>query len=153
MSLEKTIARLKKLRDTKVAPGNQSEAINEILLANRDFLEKLLQLQLAEGKDMFDEPVMLFDSTEYAPRTIANKLKRGSGTGAIISHVTNYMKGAFYSSIRAEVYATKFVFSSDIYYYDMIILRSGARIMHLNKRYMQVLMDDIIKPQLRLRGL
>jgi hypothetical protein len=115
----------------------------------------LLRKQLAEGKDMDDMAVTITDEEGsriyYKPATIHRKLTYGSGLSAEVGWITNYWKGAFYNNIAVEIYDTKFTFRSDVYYYERIILRSGEKIMHLNKRYMKTLVDEIINPQLKLR--
>jgi len=128
------------------------QKINKILNENRDFLEELLKTQLAEGRDRYDKPVTITDEdgerTFYKYRTILRKGREGTGLGAHIAWITNYMSGSFYSSIEARVYGTKFSFSSDVPYYDKIVFRSGDKIMHLSDSSMKILMEEIIRPQL-----
>jgi hypothetical protein len=151
MSAEKTIAFLKRVR-ANAAPKDITHLINEILIENKDFIEFLLQVQLSEGKDRYGNPVVIKDAdgerTYYKDRTIANKLRRGFGIGYETRWITNYMSGRFYSSIEARVYGTHFTFSSAVPYYDKIIFRSGDVIMHLSEANMEILRDEIIRPQL-----
>lgn len=119
-----------------------------IINENAEFIKDLLINQLAQGKDSKNENVTLFGKDSYSRRTIQNKLATGIGLGKVTEYITNYMSGAFYSSIRVVGQGDSFVFESDIEYFGEIIKRSGTVIMALNQQNVRLFLDEILKPQL-----
>lgn len=155
MSTSKTISksasnlayRLKAIRDFDF----QKET-REIVNQNSGFLIGLLRIQLASGKDGNNENVKVFGRNFYADRTVFEKEKpEVFGLGRQTSWITNYMSGAFYSQLRINTQGRGFAFTSDVPYFEDILIQSGKIIMELNKQHVQEFTKDILIPTLKQR--
>jgi len=121
-----------------------------IINQNGDFIASLLKSQLAEGKDGDGNDVKVFGREYYSDKTIFNKERFGSGLGKETGWITNYFSGAFYNSIYVFASGESFIFDSDIPYFNEIILQSGTKIMHLNKKNLEKFSKEILIPQLKV---
>lgn len=106
--------------------------LETIVENNSEKLTEYVREQLAAGIDGDDSPVKIFDRDHYAPRTIEIKQSQGSGLGAVTDHITNYMTGAFYNSLKTDVEGGVFELDSDVSYFGDIRLRSTDSLLEVD---------------------
>lgn len=121
-------------RIQKLQAFNFGEELITIVSENLDKLPVYVREQLAAGKDGNDEPAKIFDNTEYSPKTIAIKKKKGVGLGAVTDRVTNYMSGDFYNSIDEKMEGQVFEPDSDVSYFGDIRLRSSDALLDIDRK-------------------
>lgn len=132
-----------------IASFSFAEETEKIIRANEGFLIKLLQDQLSAGFGGDEEPIRLFGSTEYSKETIRLKSLFGSPPyGKITDHVTLFMHGEFYNSLKFFYDGKEFFFVSNVSYADNILFRSGDKVIELTRYSMSVFQEEILKPQL-----
>lgn len=120
--------------------------MNKVIDDNAPVIADKIKAQLASGRDGDDQPVTLFDRTEYAPRTIEIKQKEGSGLGAVTDRITNYMSGAFYQSLEVKREGQVFEADSDVSYFGDIRLRSSEALLEVDKKNRTDFGEEIIIP-------
>ena len=123
----------------------------DIINKNGYYIEGLIRLQLQEGKDGRDENVKVFGRDYYSDRTIQDKRYNGIGLGKQTEWITNYMTGAFYSSLRTITEGETFETISPLDYFQDILNRSGSVIMELNEKHLKEFSEEILFPELQKR--
>jgi len=122
-----------------------------IINENSEYLTNLLAIQLSQGKDADGANVTVFGKDYYSDRTVFEKTRHGSGLGKVTDRITNYMSGAFYFGLKVNVNGTRFVFTSDVPYFQDILTRSGTeRVIQLNQEHLEQFRNEILIPQLKL---
>lgn len=120
-----------------------------IINKNHEVIEDLLRNQLQQGKDGDGNDVTIFGRGEYRDATIRHKLDEGEGLGAETEFITNYMTGAFYTSLKAVASGSSFETKSDVEYFEDIISQSGTKIMELDAESLQIFANEIMIPQIQ----
>lgn len=127
--------------------------ISNIINANSIYITDLLKVQLAAGKDGNGENVTIYGREYYKDSTIFNKEHATNVPvlGRETEHITNYMYGDFYNSIKVLTQGEAFILDSDIDYFDDILQRSGgSKIMELNSDSLAKFNQEILIPQLKI---
>ncbi len=142
---------IKKLNAAKTFDVARETA--NIINENEDFVRGLLLSQINRGVDADERPFGLirrngvFDY--YSDATVFQKNLKGQEVGII-----NYKDtGLFQETIFVFASIGSFVFDSEVpYFFDILAhAETGERIIELSKANMQILMKEIIIPQLQIK--
>jgi len=137
-------------RIQKLQKFNLESSVTAIINSNSDYLANLLSLQLAQGKDADNQNVTVFGRDYYSDSTVFEKTRHGSGLGKVTDRITNYMSGAFYIGLKVFATDKKFIFTSNVPYFEDILTRSGThRIIELNEEHLNQFKQEILFPQLK----
>ena len=123
--------------------GQELETIVE---NNSEKITEYVRKQLEAGIDGNNEPNKIFDRTEYRPLTIEIKKERGSGLGAVTDHITNYMTGSFYNSLKTDVEGNVFEEDSDVSYFGDIRLYSSDALLEVNETNRKEFAETVTLP-------
>jgi len=111
-----------------------AELLN-IVSSNTEVLADYIRDQLSQGLDGNDQPNTIFGKEEYANATVFIKLSEGSGLGAVVDYITNYMTGDFYASLKVNVEGDLFDADSDVPYFGDIRLYSSEALLKVNAEH------------------
>lgn len=126
----------------------------EVMNILRDNYQRLLDMiktQMLSGKDGYDRDVTIFGKDFYSDSWAWVKERHGVGIGKETDRITNFFQGYFYSYLQLNVEVKEFFFTSDVPYFDEIMLRSGKDILRLNKANLEIVTNEIIVPELQKR--
>lgn len=146
MSLRDVINKLK-----GTVQFNVEQAVLQIIDENTEFLIFLLKYQMSQGIDGDGKMTTVFGKDFYADSTVFEKERHGVGLGRETNFITNYMSGEFYESIQMTRSGSTVVFTSDVPYYEEILLRSGKNIMKFNIETTKIFEKEILNPQLKIK--
>lgn len=123
-----------------------SEALEEIIFEHREEVLDLVRIQLEQfGVDGANKPI----TPEYTPYTVQIKRSKGQRT----DHVTLLDKGGFHNSFFITFFGTKdrtraFETNASDSKASDLAAKYGDEIIDLNETSVQILIDEIIKPNL-----
>jgi len=129
-----------------------AQTVADIINENGGYISDLLRRQLRSGIDGSGEPITLRRKGGvypfYADSTVRLKEFKGQETG----YITFHDSGTFYSSIYVFASGDSFLLDSDVPYFPDILLSSGSgdKIMELTQENLQLLSNEIIKPQFEI---
>jgi len=138
----------------KLQMFDAAETVAAIINANGPYIAELLRTQLRRGVDADNQPITLIRNAVeypfYSDYTVMLKERKGQQT----DYVTLHDSGIFYLSIRtiASAQTESFSLLSDVPYFPDILLKVGThdRVMELSKDNLEILTNNVIKPQFAL---
>lgn len=116
---------------------------------NQEKIPEYIREQLASGRDGDDKPVTIFGRDFYADRTIQVKEREGVGLGAVTDHITNYMSGAFFESLKIETEGEVFEANSDVSYFDEIQKRSPDALLEIDEKNRRDFAETVTLPAIK----